>query len=152
MKGICRILKVPFSESNKLASLIEPAIELAQATNPKAKTLKDAMQVDGSELKGMYDRDEQLPAGDPMEGKTVGVKKIVDLAVAIEGIKNNTGTHAAGVIIAPEPLDHILPVQPSKDGIVQTGYPPHDVTEVLSLLKMDFWGFETLQQYIKLLI
>ena len=149
LKGICRILKVPFSESNKLASLIEPAIELAQATNPKAKTLKDAMQVDGSELKGMYDRDEQLPAGDPMEGKTVGVKKIVDLAVAIEGIKNNTGTHAAGVIIAPEPLDHILPVQPSKDGIVQTGYPPHDVTEVLSLLKMDFLGLRNLTTIYK---
>ncbi|MBS6602974.1 MAG: DNA polymerase III subunit alpha [Brachyspira sp.] len=149
LKGICRILKVPFSESNKLASLIEPAIELAQATNPKAKTLKDAMQFDGSELKSMYDKDEQLPAGDPMEGKTVGVKKIVDLAIGIEGIKNNTGTHAAGVIIAPEPLDHILPVQPSKDGIVQTGYPPHDVTEVLSLLKMDFLGLRNLTTIYK---
>ena len=149
LKGICRILKVPFSESNKLASLIEPAIEIAQATNPKAKTLKDAMQVDGSELKALYDKDEQLPAGDPMEGKTVGVKKIVDLAIGIEGIKNNTGTHAAGVIIAPEPLDHILPVQPSKDGIVQTGYPPHDVTEVLSLLKMDFLGLRNLTTIYK---
>ncbi len=149
LKGICRILKVPFSESNKLASLVEPAIELAQATNPKAKTLKDAMQVDGSELKTLYDKDEQLPAGEPSEGKTVGVKKIVDLAVAIEGIKNNTGTHAAGVIIAPEPLDHILPVQPSKDGIVQTGYPPHDVTEVLSLLKMDFLGLRNLTTIYK---
>ena len=149
LKGICRILKVPFSESNKLASLIEPAIELAQATNPKAKTLKDAMQFDGSELKSMYDKDEQLPCGDPMEGKTVGVKKIVDLAIGIEGIKNNTGTHAAGVIIAPEPLDHILPVQPSKDGIVQTGYPPHDVTEVLSLLKMDFLGLRNLTTIYK---
>ena len=149
LKGICRILKVPFSESNKLASLIEPAIELAQATNPKAKTLKDAMQCDGSELKGMYDRDEQLPAGDPMEGKTVGVKKIVDLAIGIEGIKNNTGTHAAGVIISRVPLDEILPVQPSKDGIVQTGYPPHDVTEVLSLLKMDFLGLRNLTTIYK---
>lgn len=149
LKGICRILKVPFSESNKLASLIEPAIEIAQATNPKAKTLKDAMQCNGSELKALYDKDEQLPAGDPMEGKTVGVKKIVDLAVAIEGIKNNTGTHAAGVIISRVPLDEILPVQPSKDGIVQTGYPPHDVTEVLSLLKMDFLGLRNLTTIYK---
>ena len=149
LKGICRILKVPFSESNKLAGLIEPAIEIAQATNPKAKTLKDAMQYDGSELKTLYDKDEQLPSGDPMDGKTVGVKKIVDLAIGIEGIKNNTGTHAAGVIIAPEPLDHILPVQPSKDGIVQTGYPPHDVTEVLSLLKMDFLGLRNLTTIYK---
>ena len=148
-KGIARILKVPFSESNRLAGLIDPAIELAQAVNPKAKTLRDAMQVDGSELKALYDKDEQIPAGDPMEGKTVGLKKIIDLAVAIEGIKNNTGTHAAGVIISRVPLDEILPVQPSKDGIVQTGYPPHDVTEVLSLLKMDFLGLRNLTTIYK---
>lgn len=148
-KGIARILKIPFSESNRLASLIDPAIELALSINDKAKTLKQAMQYDGSELKALYDKDEQIVCGDPLEGKTVGMKKLIDLAVGIEGIKNNTGTHAAGVIIAPKPLDEILPVQPSKDGIIQTGYPPHDVTEVLSLLKMDFLGLRNLTTIYK---
>ncbi len=148
-KGIARILKIPFSESNRLASLIDPAIDLALSINDKAKTLKQAMQYDGSELKTLYDKDEQIICGDPMEGKTVGMKKLIDLAVGIEGIKNNTGTHAAGVIIAPQPLDEILPVQPSKDGIIQTGYPPHDVTEVLSLLKMDFLGLRNLTTIYK---
>ena len=147
-KGIARILKIPFSESNRLAGLIDPAIELAQSINDKAKTLKQAMQYDGSELKTLYDKDEQIMI-DPIEGKTVGMKKLIDLAVGIEGIKNNTGTHAAGVIIAPKPLDEILPVQPSKDGIIQTGYPPHDVTEVLSLLKMDFLGLRNLTTIYK---
>lgn len=145
-KGVARILQVPFSESNRLAGLIEPAIELAMSINDKAKTLKQAMEYDGSELKTLYDRDEQIPAGD---GKTVGMKKLIDLAIGIEGIKNNTGTHAAGVIIAPKSLDEILPVQPSKDGIIQTGYPPHDVTEVLSLLKMDFLGLRNLTTIYK---
>ena len=148
-KGVARILKVPFSESNRLAGLIDPAIELAMSIDEKAKTLKKAMQFDGSELKALYDKDEQIPAGDPMEGKTVGMKKLIDLAIGIEGIKNNTGTHAAGVIIAPKPLDEILPVQPSKDGIIQTGYPPHDVTEVLSLLKMDFLGLRNITTIYK---
>lgn len=148
-KGIARILKIPFSESNRLAALIDPAIELAMSINDKAKTLKKAMEYDGSELKALYDKDEQIICGDPMEGKTVGMKKLIDLAVGIEGIKNNTGTHAAGVIIAPQPLDEILPVQPSKDGIIQTGYPPHDVTEVLSLLKMDFLGLRNLTTIYK---
>ena len=148
-KGIARILKIPFSESNRLAGLIDPAIELAMSINDKAKTLKQAMQYDGSELKALYDKDEQIICGDPAEGKTVGMKKLIDLAVGIEGIKNNTGTHAAGVIIAPQPLDEIIPVQPSKDGIIQTGYPPHDVTEVLSLLKMDFLGLRNLTTIYK---
>lgn len=106
------------------------------------------MEYDGSELKALYDKDEQVMI-DPTEGKTVGMKKLIDLAIGIEGLKNNTGTHAAGVIIAPKPLDEILPVQPSKDGIIQTGYPPHAVTEVLSLLKMDFLGLRNLTTIYK---
>ena len=142
-KGVARILKVPFSESNRLAGLIDPAIELAMSINDKAKTLKQAMEYDGSELKELYNRDEQILIN-PETGKTVGMKKLIDLAVGIEGLKNNTGTHAAGVIISNCPLDEIIPVRPSKDSIIQTGYPPHDVTEVLSLLKMDFLGLRNL--------
>ena len=147
-KAVARILKVPFAESNRLAGLIEPAIEVALAQDDKAKTLKKAMQYEGSELRALYDKDEQIVI-DPIEGKTVGMKRLIDLAVGIEGIKNNTGTHAAGVIISQKPLDEIIPVQPSKDGIIQTGYPPHDVTEVLSLLKMDFLGLRNITTIYK---
>lgn len=142
-KGVARILKIPFQESNRLAGLIDPAIDIAMTKSEgKAKTLKQAIEYEGSELRTLYDNDE--PIKTDIEGKTIGFKKLIDLAIGIEGLKNNTGTHAAGVIIAPNSLDEILPVQPSKDGIIQTGYPPHDVTEVLSLLKMDFLGLRNL--------
>ena len=146
-KGIARILKVPFAESNRLTGLIEPAIELAAATNPKAKWIKDALKVDGSELKKLYDEDYQIL--NPETGESVSYKKIIDMACAIEGLKCGTGTHAAGVIISYAPLDTIIPVQPSKEGIVQTGYPPHETTEVLSLLKMDFLGLRNLTMIYK---
>ena len=146
-KGVARILKVPFTESNRLSGLIEPAIELAQVTNPKAKWIKDAIQVEGSELRKLYDEDYQIL--NPETGKTIGFKKLIDMSIAIEGLKCGTGTHAAGVIISHAPLDTIIPVQPSKDGIVQTGYPPHEVTEVLSLLKMDFLGLRNLTMIYK---
>ncbi|MBR1942299.1 DNA polymerase III subunit alpha [bacterium] len=140
VKGVARILKIPFAESNKIAGLIP--------SEPKTH-IDDALK-EGMELRQMYDNDEQIVI-DPMEGKKVSIRKWIDLAKGIEGIKNNTGTHAAGVIIAPKPLDQIIPVQPSKDGIVQTGYPPHDVTEVLSLLKMDFLGLRNLTTIYKTL-
>ena len=149
-KGIARIMKVPFAESNRLTGLIEPAIELATNTNPKAKWIKDAIKVDGSELKQLYDEDYQVPCpteDDPT--KTVSYKKLIDMSCAIEGLKCGTGTHAAGVIISYAPLDTIIPVQPSKEGIVQTGYPPHETTEVLSLLKMDFLGLRNLTMIYK---
>ena len=147
-KAVARILKVPFAESNRLAGLIDGAIEVALAQDDKAKTLKKAMQFEGSELRALYDKDEQIMI-DPTINKTVGIKKLIDLAIGIEGIKNNTGTHAAGVIISQNPLDEIIPVRPSKDGIIQTGYPPHDVTEVLSLLKMDFLGLRNITTIYK---
>ncbi len=55
----------------------------------------------------------------------------------------------SSVIISHAPLDTILPVQPSKDGIVQTGYPKHEATEVLDLLKMDFLGLRNLTMITK---
>jgi DNA polymerase-3 subunit alpha len=139
-KGVARILKVPFSESNRLAALIP--------SEPKTH-IDDALK-EGMELRKLYDEDAKIIV-DKDSGKEVSIRKWVDLAKGIEGIKNNTGTHAAGVIIAPKPLEEILPVQPSKDGIVQTGYPPHDVTEVLSLLKMDFLGLRNLTTIYKTL-
>lgn len=139
LKGVARIFKVPFAESNRLASLIPDA--------PKTH-IDDALK-EGMELKTLYDTDEQITI-DPLEGSKIGVKKLIDMAKAIEGIKNNTGTHAAGVIIAHEPLSEMVPVQPSKDGIIVTEYPMADL-EKLGLLKMDFLGLKNLTTISKTL-
>ena len=147
-KGVGRVLQVPFAESNRLTGLIEPALDVARATNPKAEWLRDIIAAEGtSDFKQLYDEDYQIM--NPESGKTISFKRWVDMAVAIEGLKCGTGTHAAGVIISHAPLDTILPVQPSKDGIVQTGYPKHEATEVLDLLKMDFLGLRNLTMITK---
>ena len=146
-KGVGRVLQVPFVESNRLTGLIEPALDVARTVNPKAEWLRDIISVDGSDFKKLYDEDYQIV--NPDNGNSISFKRWVDMAVAIEGLKCGTGTHAAGVIISHAPLDTILPVQPSKDGIVQTGYPKHEATEVLDLLKMDFLGLRNLTMITK---
>ncbi len=125
MKGVARVLDIPFARSNYLSSLIP--------SEPKAK-IDDAL-MQGMELKKLYDEDPE-------------VKKLVDMAKKIEGIKNNVGTHAAGVIISHKPLNEIVPVQPSKDGIIVTEYPMVDL-EKLGLLKMDFLGLRNLTMISK---
>ena len=120
MKGVARVFDIPYARSNQLASLIP--------SEPKTH-IDDALQP-GMELKKLYDEDPE-------------VKRLVDMSKAIEGIKNNTGTHAAGVIIAHKPLNEIVPVQPSKDGIIVTEYPMADL-EKLGLLKMDVLGLRNL--------
>lgn len=120
LKGVARVFDIPFAESNKLTSHIP--------SYPGAK-IEDALR-EGMELKILYDSDPEI-------------KKLVDMAQAIEGIKNNIGTHAAGVIISHKPLNEIVPVQLSKEGIVITEYPMADL-EKLGLLKMDFLGLRNL--------
>jgi len=147
-KGVGRVLQVPFVEANRLTGLIEPALDVARVTNPKAEWLRDIISADGmSEFKQLYEDDYKII--NPETKNEISFKRWVDMAVAIEGLKCGTGTHAAGVIISHAPLDTILPVQPSKDGIVQTGYPKHEATEVLDLLKMDFLGLRNLTMITK---
>lgn len=120
MKGVARVLDIPYSESDKLAKMI-PSL-------PKTK-IDDALQA-GMELKKIYDSNPR-------------VKELVDFAKSVEGIKFNIGTHAAGVIISRDPLSDIVPVQKSKEGVIITGYPMGDI-EKLGLLKMDFLGLRNL--------
>lgn len=120
LKGVARVFDIPFAESNRLSGLIP--------SNPGAK-IDDALQ-DGMELKTLYDNDPEI-------------KRLVDMAKSIEGIKNNIGMHAAGVIISHKPLNEIVPVQPSKEGIIITEFPMADL-EKLGLLKMDFLGLRNL--------
>lgn len=128
MKGVARVLDIPYSESDKLAKMI-PSL-------PKTK-IDDALQ-DGMDLKKLYDSDPK-------------VKELVDLAKSVEGIKFNMGTHAAGVIISRDPLSDIVPVQRSKEGIIVTQYAMADV-EKLGLLKMDFLGLRNLTIIDKTLV
>lgn len=118
IKGVARVLDYPFAESNKLSKLIETG-----------KTIKETLdEVD--EFKSLYE-------------ENALVKEIVDYAIQIEGLKNNMGMHAAGVIISRDPISDLVPIQKSKEGNVITEFAMGDV-EKLGLLKMDFLGLRNL--------
>jgi DNA polymerase III subunit alpha len=120
LKGVARVLDIPFSESDRLAKMI-PA-------TPGTK-LKDALAPE-MELGKLYESDPK-------------VKEIIDLALQLEGLNSNTGVHAAGVVISKDPLDQVVPLQNSKEGQVVTQYSMDDVAK-LGLLKMDFLGLRNL--------
>ncbi len=115
-KSVARVFGMEYAKSNKTASLIEDTIE--------------GSMIEGSELKNLYDTDPEI-------------KRVIDTAKCVEGIKCGFGMHAAGVIISYKPLDQIVPVQPSKDGIITTQY-HREILEKMKLLKMDFLGLRNL--------
>jgi DNA polymerase-3 subunit alpha len=80
------------------------------------------------------------------------VKRLLDYAIELEGLARHAGVHAAGVVIAPGPLEEYVPVctQESKgaggvddERVVVTQY-DMNALEHAGMLKMDFLGLTTL--------
>ncbi|MCL2023067.1 MAG: DNA polymerase III subunit alpha [Oscillospiraceae bacterium] len=70
------------------------------------------------------------------------IAKLLDMALRIEGIVRHTSTHAAGVIITPQPVTDFVPLALNgEDRVTQF---PMNTLEELGLLKMDFLGLRTL--------
>lgn len=120
LKAVGRVLDIPFAESDRLAKMIPATV---------GTKLKDALE-DGQPLKEEVEKDPD-------------VKHLVDLALKLEGTACNLGVHAAGVVIAKDPLMDTVPIQRSKDGQLVSQYPMGDL-EKLGLLKMDFLGLRNL--------
>ena len=100
----------------------------------KARTLEDALRVN-AEFRDRYQEAED-------------VKKLVDTAQGLEGIVHHVSTHAAGVLIADEPLAETVPLQRPVRGqddspVLMTQFSMDPVAQ-LGLLKMDFLGLTNL--------
>ena len=70
------------------------------------------------------------------------LKNLYDISYHLEGLKKNTSTHAAGVIISSEKLGKIIPIS-NEDGTLKTGI-EMPYLEKMGLLKMDFLVLEKL--------
>jgi len=135
LKDVGRVLNIPYSETDRMAKLIP-------VSRGKPAKLKEMIGPDtpAPEFKQQY---EQNPI----------VHQWIDMAMRLEGVNKSTGVHAAGVVIAPMPLDEIVPLQLSSEGLIMTQYPMEDL-ESLGLLKMDFLGLRnltTIQHTIELI-
>ena len=140
VRDAARVLGYPYGVGDKIAKAMPPLV-MGRDTPLKYCFEQSPKHADGykaaSELRAMYDID-------------TDVKKVVDVAKGLEGLKRSDGIHAAAVVITKEPLTEYLPVQrkpeagqnPDEAPVV-TQYEMHGV-EDLGLLKMDFLGLRNL--------
>lgn len=119
VRDVGRVLNMPYSQLADIAKLIPNELKI---------TLDKALK-ESADLRKLYDSD-------------ADVKKLIDLARKIEGLPRHSSTHAAGVVIARNPLTDYLPVAVS-EGTLVTEF-DKDHVEELGLLKMDFLGLRTL--------
>jgi len=125
LKDVARVLDIPYGDADRLAKLI-PVV--------RGKPAK---------LKEMIGEESPAPEFREKYQNDPVVKRWVDMAMRIEGTNKTFGVHAAGVVIAAEPLDELVPLQRNNDGQVITQYFMEDV-ESMGLLKMDFLGLKNL--------
>jgi len=121
IRDVCRVLGVPLDKADKLAKLVPFSLDM---------TLDKAMDSE-PELKQLYKGDE-------------ATRKVIDIGKKLEGLARHASVHAAGVVIADEPLTNFVPLYKasgSDDIITQFEGP---TVEKVGLLKMDFLGLKTL--------
>ncbi|HJP16940.1 MAG TPA: DNA polymerase III subunit alpha [Acidimicrobiales bacterium] len=140
VRDAARVLGYPYNVGDRIAKVMPPLV-MGRDTPLAACLEKDEQHLDGykmaTELREMYKSD-----GD--------VKRVVDVARGLEGLRRQDGIHAAAVVITKEPLTEYLPVQRkpasgqnADEAPVVTQYEMHGV-EDLGLLKMDFLGLRNL--------
>jgi DNA polymerase-3 subunit alpha len=120
VKDVGRALDMPYGEVDRLAKLIPNQLNI---------TLDDALK-QAPQLRTQVERDERLG-------------ELMEVARRLEGLARHASTHAAGVVISPEPLTEIVPVYKTKDEEITTQY-DMNALERIGLLKMDFLGLTTL--------
>jgi DNA polymerase-3 subunit alpha len=123
IRDVGRVLEVPLRDTDRLAKLV-PVYQ------GRSKSLDDAIKEVPEFREAYQSSDEQ--------------KRLVDVARALEGVSRNVSTHAAGVVIAPEPLVRYTPLQfgPGRESVI-TQYDMKAVGDI-GLLKIDFLGLQNL--------
>ncbi|EQB3099970.1 DNA polymerase III subunit alpha [Clostridium botulinum] len=119
IRDVGRAMNYPYAEVDRIAKMIPTVLNI---------TINKALELN-PELKEVYDNEER-------------VRELIDVARALEGLPRHTSTHAAGVVIASQPLVNYVPLQRNEESIV-TQFTMGTLEE-LGLLKMDFLGLRTL--------
>ncbi|MCP4538442.1 MAG: DNA polymerase III subunit alpha [Chloroflexi bacterium] len=128
IRDVGRALDVPLSEVDRVARLIpnQPG---------KPVSITQALETE-TELKSIYDT-------------TPYIKKLLDMAVQVEGVARHASTHAAGVIVSDLPLVEYLPLaRPTKSShdstLTSVSQWPMEIVDAMGMLKVDFLGLRTL--------
>ena len=119
IRDVGRVLGVSYGECDTVAKQVPMALNM---------TIDEALRL-SKPLRELYDGDEKL-------------KRLIDVAKALEGMPRHASTHAAGVVITEKPVYEYVPLATNDESVVCQF--PMTTLEELGLLKMDFLGLRNL--------
>jgi DNA polymerase-3 subunit alpha len=121
IRDVGRVMDIPLGEVDAIAKKVPDAL---------GTTLQGAL-VGEPDLRGAYDSDPRM-------------RELFDHGMKLEGLARHAGVHAAGVVVADEPLENLVPLYKqaeSEEVITQWDGPTCDK---IGLMRMDFLGLRTL--------
>lgn len=118
VRDVARVLGLPYEKADRIAKLVPFGMALSQALD-------------------------QVPALRELAEGEEETRRLFGIARRLEGQLRNASTHAAGVVIGPEPLERFVPLLRLAEDQFVTQFDMHDV-EAVGLLKMDFLGLRNL--------
>ncbi|MGB7340466.1 MAG: DNA polymerase III subunit alpha [Phototrophicaceae bacterium] len=128
VKDVGRAMGVDLVKINRATSMIPQ--------EARQKKIQEYIDLN-PELTDLYNKDPEI-------------KRVMDTAIALQGMTRHASTHAAGVIIADKPLDEYTPLHritgtdPSGGSLTAVTQLPMETAESIGLLKVDFLGLSTL--------
>src|SRR5579864_1001876 len=120
IKDVGRAMDLPYGEVDRIAKLVPNQLNIS---------LDEALQ-QSSQLRAQIESDPRYV-------------DMMEVAKRLEGLARHASTHAAGVVISPEPLTNLVPLYKSNRDEITTQYDMKGL-EHIGLLKMDFLGLTTL--------
>ena len=123
IRDVGRVLGMPYGQVDRISKLVP--------FNPAhPPTLAEALEKE-PQLREIRAGDEQ-------------VARLLDLAMALEGLFRHASTHAAGVVIADRPLTDMVPLYRDPRSDLPATQFSMKYTELSGLVKFDFLGLKTL--------
>ncbi|HWC15684.1 MAG TPA: DNA polymerase III subunit alpha, partial [Terriglobales bacterium] len=120
IKDVGRAMDIPYGDVDRIAKMVPNTLNISL----------DQALTDSPQLQQAYENEPQ-------------VRELIDIARKLEGLVRNSGVHAAGVVISPQPLTELVPLHKTKNDEIVTAFDMKAV-EKIGLLKMDFLGLTTL--------
>ena len=156
IKDVGRVMRVPYAETDRLTKIMDGKTSIGDLLGRRidgAKKKFDA-ETDEDKKSELESKLNELRAARNAEFCEIyetdnTLKRVIDMALKIEGMPRQTGIHAAGVVICQKRIADNIPLSRNGEDIT-TQYVAKEI-ESLGMLKMDFLALVTLTDIKKCL-
>ncbi|MFN5352297.1 MAG: DNA polymerase III subunit alpha [Alphaproteobacteria bacterium] len=123
LRDVGRVLQIPLSQVDKICKMVP--------FNPiDPITLEKAVEMDPKLQEAMVSDNE--------------IKRLIEIALKLEGLNRHASTHAAGIVIGCKPLEEIVPLYRDEGANLPITQFSMKYAELAGLVKFDFLGLKTL--------